>query len=148
MAAGASMGTTRDRSMTPRRWASSLRRCCCRREQANSFRGRQGREGITDVKMTMRILIYGNSGSGKSTMARQLARDLGLPLLDLDSITWQAKLVRRPLPESIALLQEFITANPKWVIEGCYADLIESALPHCSELRFLNPGVDACVANC
>jgi adenylate kinase family enzyme len=98
--------------------------------------------------MTARILIYGNSGSGKSTMARQLARDLGLPLLDLDSITWLAKLVRRPVEDSIELLREFIAANREWVIEGCYADLIESALPHCTELRFLNPGVEACVANC
>jgi hypothetical protein len=33
------------------------------------------------------------------------------------------------------------------VIEGCYADLIEIAAKDCDELVFLNPGVEACVAN-
>lgn len=95
-----------------------------------------------------RILIYGNAGSGKSTMARQAARELGIPHLDLDQITWAAVAVRRPLPESLALLGAFMDAHPAWVIEGCYGGLIEAALPRCTELRFLNPGVDACVANC
>jgi adenylate kinase family enzyme len=95
-----------------------------------------------------RILLYGNSGSGKTTMARALARDFGMRHLDLDALAWRAKLVRRPLADSIAMLHDFIDAHPTWVIEGCYADLIEAALPHCTELRFLNPGVEACVANC
>lgn len=33
-------------------------------------------------------------------------------------------------------------------MEGSYGDLIEVALPCCTEMHFLNPGVDACVANC
>jgi hypothetical protein len=38
-------------------------------------------------------------------------------------------------------------ANDRWVIEGCYADLLEAPLLRCSWLLFLNPGIDACVAN-
>ncbi len=34
------------------------------------------------------------------------------------------------------------------MLEGCYGELVEAALPHCTELRFLNPGVAACVENC
>ena len=26
--------------------------------------------------------------------------------------------------------------------------LVETALPHCTELRFLNPGMEACIENC
>ena len=33
-------------------------------------------------------------------------------------------------------------------MEGCYADLAELALAHATHLVFLNPGVEACVANC
>ena len=95
-----------------------------------------------------RILIYGNSGSGKTTMARETAQALGVPHLDLDTIAWDGMLVRKSMPASIALLKEFIAANPQWVIEGCYADLVAEAAADCSELRFLNPGVEACVANC
>ena len=44
---------------------------------------------------------------------------------------------------SVALLEAYVAAHPGWVIEGCYGDLIEAALPHASELCFLNPGVAA-----
>ena len=46
------------------------------------------------------------------------------------------------------LLRQFIDTNEQWIIEGCYGDLIEAALPCCTELRFLNPGTETCVAHC
>lgn len=95
-----------------------------------------------------RILIFGNSGSGKTTLARALADETGLPHLDLDQLAWRAPGVRRPLAESIAAIESFALEHPGWIVEGCYGDLIEAVLPHCTEMRFLNPGVDACVANC
>ena len=95
-----------------------------------------------------RILIYGNSGSGKTTMARKAAAGHGLPHLDLDLVAWDAPGERRALAESVAALEAFFAANEGWVIEGCYGDLVEAALPYCTELRFLNPGVEACVAHC
>jgi adenylate kinase family enzyme len=95
-----------------------------------------------------RVLIYGNSGSGKTTMARSLAAELGVRHLDLDSIAWERPLVRHSLNTTVALLEEFVAANPAWVIEGCYGDVIAAATVHCTELRFLNPGIETCVANC
>ncbi|HVS36981.1 MAG TPA: hypothetical protein VMS17_15580 [Gemmataceae bacterium] len=97
---------------------------------------------------THRILIYGNAGSGKTTMAREAAAALGLSRLCLDQIAWGPPGVRQPIAQSLAALAAFVAENPTWVIEGCYGDLVEAALPHCTELRFLNPGVEACVANC
>ena len=53
------------------------------------------------------------------------------------------------LKESLPVtFDEFIDSNEHWVMEGCYADLVEAALPHSTELRFLNPGVETCVAHC
>ncbi len=95
-----------------------------------------------------RIVIMGNSGSGKTTMAARLAAELGIPHLDLDSLAWQDVAVRRPIAESVAMVRAFVDANPVWVVEGCYSSLLGVALSGASELRFLNPGVDACVANC
>lgn len=95
----------------------------------------------------MRVLIFGNAGSGKSTMARALSRAQGLAHLSLDDIAWNPNVVRKPLTESVALLDAFVGQHASWVMEGCYGDLVEAALPHCTELRFLNPGVDACLAN-
>ena len=56
--------------------------------------------------------------------------------------------MRRPPEESVAEIRAFVAANPRWVMEGCYADLAEAALPYATELRFLNPGVEACVRHC
>ncbi|NEP17683.1 MAG: shikimate kinase [Leptolyngbya sp. SIO4C1] len=96
----------------------------------------------------MKIVLLGNAGAGKSTMAKRLIGEQPIARLSLDEIAWNEGIERKPLAESKALLKEFLNQNEQWIIEGCYSDLIEAALPHCDELRFLNPGVDACVSHC
>lgn len=95
-----------------------------------------------------RIVVFGNSGSGKTTLARSLAHDCNLAHLDLDQLAWSAPGVRRSFSESEAAICSFIQRELAWVLEGCYVDLLEIALPFCTELRFLNPGTEVCVANC
>lgn len=97
-----------------------------------------------------RILIFGNSGSGKSTLAKALAGFHRLPYLDLDVIAWEADRpgVRRPHEESLRELMRFVKGADSWVIEGCYSGLLREAARYCSEIIFLNPGIEACVENC
>lgn len=95
----------------------------------------------------MKVVVVGNSGSGKSTLAKRLSRARRLAHLDLDTLAWLPGPVRRPLAESEAKIGEFIAACPQWIIEGCYADLLGTPLAHASRLVFLNPGVEACIAN-
>lgn len=97
----------------------------------------------------MRALVFGNSGSGKSTLAVKLAGEHGVAHLDLDSIVWEPGriAVQRP-PEAIAAsLTDFLSRQDSWVIEGCYGELVEAAASHCTELVFLNPGLEACLEN-
>jgi adenylate kinase family enzyme len=96
----------------------------------------------------MRVLVFGNSGSGKSTLARQLAQEHSLPHLDLDSIVWEpAQIAVQRQAEAIAAsLSAFLARNRRWVIEGCYGELVEAACSHCTELVFLNPGLETCLA--
>jgi len=97
----------------------------------------------------MKVLVFGNSGSGKSTYARALAAREVLAHLDLDSIVWEpGKIaVQRPR-ESVAIsLRSFIDSHATWVIEGCYGELVRAAAVHCTLLVFLNPGMDACLRN-
>ena len=103
---------------------------------------------MSDPRHRTRILIFGNSGSGKTTMARALAEEHGLAHLDLDSLAWESPGIRLSAEESGSRILAFVEGNDEWVIEGCYGDLLEVAAPHAGELRFLNPGVEACIANC
>jgi adenylate kinase family enzyme len=100
--------------------------------------------------MPQRWLVIGNSGSGKSTLARELARAHELAHLDLDSVAWEPAqpLTRRAIADSLADIRGFMAERPRWVIEGCYADLLEPLLAHADALRFLNPDVEVCVAHC
>jgi adenylate kinase family enzyme len=95
-----------------------------------------------------RIVVFGNSGSGKTTLARVLTSQHGLAHLALDLLAWDSPGVRRSPTESAGAIRDFIDKNSEWVIEGCYADLLEQVLPYASEVRFLNPGVEVCIANC
>jgi adenylate kinase family enzyme len=97
----------------------------------------------------MKVLVFGNSGSGKSTYARTIATREGLAHLDLDSIVWEPGkvAVQRPRESVVATLQSFIDSQAAWVIEGCYGELIRAASAHCTLLVFLNLGMDACLAN-
>ncbi len=97
-----------------------------------------------------RTVIFGNSGSGKSTYAKAQAARIGCPHLDLDTIAWLPDITpptRRPIDDSRADLLAFTDANDDWVIEGCYADLLELALPHATEIVYLNPGTATCIDN-
>jgi len=97
----------------------------------------------------MKVLVFGSSGSGKSTYARVLAARENLPHLDLDAIVWEpGQMAVRRGPESVAgSLRTFIDLHPAWVIEGCYGELARSASAHCTQLVFLNPGIDVCLTN-
>ena len=97
----------------------------------------------------MRVLIMGNSGSGKSHRAQALAARHGLVHLDLDTIVWEPGQIAVPrAPGQVqADLLAFVTGQDAWVAEGCYGDLVKAALPYCSELVFMNPGLEVCLEN-
>jgi adenylate kinase family enzyme len=97
----------------------------------------------------MRIIIFGNSGSGKSSFAKQLATEHGLTYLDLDSIVWEpGKIAVQRASDAIAAsLDAFLAENEHWVLEGCYGELVQTASSQCTELVFLNPGLETCLAH-
>ena len=97
-----------------------------------------------------KILIFGNSGSGKSTLAKQLSTDEGLAHLDLDTIAWLPSIPpeRESLSVSNEKIEQFVQENKKWVIEGCYSDLLNLASPFANEMIFLNLSVEKCIEHC
>jgi adenylate kinase family enzyme len=55
-----------------------------------------------------RVSVVGNSGSGKTTVARAISDRLGLPHLELDGIYHQPGWSARPEPEMRRLVIEFV----------------------------------------
>jgi adenylate kinase family enzyme len=71
-----------------------------------------------------RVSVVGNSGSGKSVLASELAATLGVPHLELDSVFHQ------PGWESLALdeFQRVVAARAAedaWVIDGNYSSRVQ-----------------------
>jgi adenylate kinase family enzyme len=86
-----------------------------------------------------RILIIGGEASGKTTLARELAALLAVPLHELDHIAWQSAadpgkdlrdvfhpdfqaseaVVPRPLPERLARIRS-IARQRAWIAEGVF----------------------------
>lgn len=66
-----------------------------------------------------RVSIGGTTGSGKTTMGRQLAAILGVPHVELDALNWEPNW-RTAAP---AVLQQRVrdaTAGEGWVVDGNY----------------------------
>jgi adenylate kinase family enzyme len=96
-----------------------------------------------------KIVIFGNSASGKSTLAKQLSGSEDLSHLDLDTLAWAptSPPERRSLEESRKEIEIFLASNDGWVIEGCYSDLIELVLSHAGEVIYLDLPTEQCISN-
>ena len=83
-------------------------------------------------------------------MAAWLAHRTGATQLDLDTVAWAPNsiAVARPAEEAQSEVRAFCAAHSSWVVEGCYANLVQAALQFAPRLLFLNPGEQQCLENC
>ena len=65
----------------------------------------------------MKIIITGNGGTGKSTLADKLGKLLKLPVTHLDTITFGRNWVRLDETEHRKILYEILSGN-NWIVEG------------------------------
>ena len=64
-----------------------------------------------------RILVTGNAGAGKTTLAQKVAQMLDLPFHSLDIIVWQPGWKKTPAEEKEKKINA-LTAQEYWVIDG------------------------------
>ena len=91
----------------------------------------------------MRLVVIGNSGSGKSTFAKRIGAALDLPTHDLDALYRRLDGREREEGEAKGLVAE-VAAGAGWVIEGVWAQLVEVALARATVLVWLDLSWDEC----
>lgn len=65
----------------------------------------------------MKIMIFGRPGSGKSTFALHLSRQLNVPVYHLDKIFYVNNWIERNYQEFLNMQQDLITKD-HWIIDG------------------------------
>ena len=92
-----------------------------------------------------RILVIGNSGSGKSTFARKLHRATGLPLFHLD-LLWHLPDKTNISREEFDTRLEEILALKEWIIDGNYQRTLQQRIAACDTIFLLDYPVEVCLA--
>jgi len=67
-----------------------------------------------------RIIVVGATGSGKTTLARHLAQQSGLPHVELDALHWGPNWTLPPREEFRQRVAEALS-GPRWVTDGNYS---------------------------
>jgi adenylate kinase family enzyme len=76
-----------------------------------------------------RVLIVGDSNSGKTTLGHALADALGVRFVELDALYWLPGWQGRPPDEFRALLQASLPADEDWVAAGNYTSYRDAFWP-------------------
>lgn len=84
-----------------------------------------------------RILIIGSGGSGKTTLAQDLAALTGLPLIHLDQEYWSANWTPTPKPDWHRMVDALI-ATPRWIMDGNYGGTLERRLQRADTVVWLD----------
>ena len=77
--------------------------------------------------MADRVLIYGVTGSGKTTMARVVAEQTGLPWHSVDDLTWEPGWVGVPTDEQRRRIAS-ICAGERWILDTAYSAWLDLVL--------------------
>ncbi len=86
-----------------------------------------------------RIVIWGATGSGKTSLAAEIARRLGLPHVELDAICWLPDWQEKPLAEFRADVATALASHADgWVCDGNYSKVRDVVLAEADMVVWLH----------
>ena len=95
------------------------------------------REPATSLEGCDRILVLGRTGSGKTTLARELAAAVGAPHVELDALYFAPDLTTVELPVLRRRTAEAISGN-RWVTDGNKSSVRELVWPRADTIVWLD----------
>ena len=91
-----------------------------------------------------KVLIVGCGGAGKSTLAVEMGKRFGLPIVHLDKLWWLPDWKNRSEQEFDELLSGELVKNA-WIIEGNYFRTFNTRLQYADFCIFLDYDTELCV---
>lgn len=87
--------------------------------------------------MYEKIVIIGQAGAGKSTLAQKLGSLLSMEIIHLDRYFWEPNWVEKSRDMRIEIMQELVQRE-KWIMEGSYLGSSDSRLNAADTIIFLD----------
>lgn len=75
---------------------------------------------FSDLVNAKRIIVFGITGSGKTTLAKRLSKELDIPSFELDNYTYEANWVIVEPEEQRRRIQK-IADQPEWIVDTLYS---------------------------
>lgn len=84
-----------------------------------------------------RVLVFGNGGSGKSTLSVTLGDLLHLPVIHLDKYFWQPNWIATPVDDWDIIVESF-SDSEEWIIDGNYSRTMNTRIQRADLIIFLD----------
>lgn len=102
----------------------------------------------SERKNNIKLIIFGNSGSGKTFLSKIISTKLNVPMISLDDIYWRDETYRRSRSSKWISRRVIEYAQKKeWVIEGIYSHLIKLAVDYSNMIIWLDYDYHSCLKN-
>lgn len=89
------------------------------------------------IKTANKISIIGGSGTGKTTLSRNLGKVLNLPVYHIDAIQYFENWERRNNEDRDRIILEKLSEN-KWIIDGSYRATLQQRLANADLIIYLD----------
>jgi adenylate kinase family enzyme len=91
-----------------------------------------------------RVAIIGNGGAGKTTLARELAQRLGLPVVYLDRVFWRPDWVE-PEPSAWERAHRDALEGEAWIADGNFDSTMAERLRLADTIVLVDPSPLLCI---